>query len=96
MTEPENQAEALDRKALEAGASAEAAIDGRDFAALGKSDKERYISRFSDGIRAYLASLPEAPAVPVVKPLEWDDGMTRTPAGDLYAVLGLSKNVWTT
>lgn len=44
----------LDEKALEAGAREEAGWDGRDFDALGRGDKQRYIARLSAAIRAYL------------------------------------------
>ncbi len=48
---------ASDRYSLEAGAAAEAEVDGRDFEGLSKGDRERYVKRFEIGLDAYMAAL---------------------------------------
>lgn len=59
MTQPENRAEALDTGALQAALNAGQKVFGGDL--------RPYAAIITTAIRAYLASLPEAPAVPVVK-----------------------------
>ncbi len=50
----------FDKLAVEAGADREAQWDGRTFSALGRADKERYVNRFADGLRAYFLALDSA------------------------------------
>lgn len=61
------EAGALDEKALAAAYAAECELTG----AGNLTAAEKTVVQHS--IRAYLASLPEAPAVPVVKELEWSE-----------------------
>lgn len=55
----------LDEKALEAGARKEAEID-----ALGRADKQRYIDRLSDAIRAYIGAATPPDVAGMVERLE--------------------------
>lgn len=43
----------IEQRCLEAGARAEAFIDGRTFDGMSKTDRQRYIDRFKSGYTAY-------------------------------------------
>jgi hypothetical protein len=82
--EPENQAEALDEKALAAACDAYNAFE------LG-SDVD-HVRKIVD---AFLASLPEAPAVPVVKALSVDEIETIILATEPSEMSDRGDQIWT-
>lgn len=54
-------------KALEAAAVSDAAFDGRDFHAMGRHDRERYLARSAKAITAFLdAAAGDARAIDAV------------------------------
>lgn len=48
------------------------------------------------GVRKALTAAENARKAPIVKPLEWIHNEVRSPLGDLYSVVQMSPNVWTT
>lgn len=69
----------LDPKGLERGAAVEAEWDGRDFSALGRADKQRYLDRLDAATTAYLSATAPSDVSGLVERLRnpmWSHNMT--------------------